>query len=161
VPKRLTLLVLGTGIACSRILCSSPESTSVLETFWRRFLRRQGRATLERADNHYGEMGQMSGTDGEEIDDNIVRDLYLFFELVCKTCPATWEPSNPTEGLSTEPSVWADQFSRKFAIEARRLGWGSIAGDVLCPECLAKSPGCQKAIPEVRQSSSVRMCHLK
>jgi len=75
----------------------------------------------------------------EELDDNIVRDLYLFFELFCKRCPAHWEPSNPTEGLSTEPAVWADQFSRKFADQAQGLGWGSRAGEVLCSGCLAKS----------------------
>ena len=81
-------------------------------------------------------MGHLSHSDSEEVDDNLVRDLYLFFELVCKKCPATWAPSNPTEGLSAEPEVWADQFSRRFAAEAQRLGWGSVDGDVLCSKCL-------------------------
>jgi hypothetical protein len=81
----------------------------------------------------------MTSSDIDNLDENIVRDLYLFFELVCKRCPASWEPSNPTEGLSQEPSVWADQFSTKFAATAQSLGWGSIEGDVLCPECLANT----------------------
>ena len=73
------------------------------------------------------------------IDDNIVRDLYLFFELVCKKCPATWEPSNPTAGLDTGRKDWVDQFAAKFAAVAQQLGWGSVEGDVMCPECLAKA----------------------
>lgn len=74
-----------------------------------------------------------------DLDENISRDLYLFFELVCKQCPATWEPSNPTEGLSSEPDIWVEQFSTKFAAVAQRMGWGSIDGDVLCPDCLARA----------------------
>jgi hypothetical protein len=81
----------------------------------------------------------IAGRANDERDENIVRDLYVFFELFCKRCPAHWEPSNPTEGLSTEPAVWAEQFSRKFPAEAQSLGWGSIAGDVVCSECMAKS----------------------
>ena len=84
-------------------------------------------------------MDQLTG-EGTGLDENLVRDLYLFFELVCKSCPASWEPSNKTDGLSTDPAVWADQFSRKFAAEAGDLGWGSIGGDVVCPKCLAIVP---------------------
>lgn len=72
------------------------------------------------------------------VDANIFRDLYLFFELVCKHCQATWEPQKPTEGLSTEPNVWVDEFSTKFAAVAQGAGWGSADGNVLCPECFAK-----------------------
>jgi hypothetical protein len=82
---------------------------------------------------------QMASPDIESVDDNVVRDLYLFFELVCRHCPTTWEPSSSTEGLSTDPNVWVDQFSKKFAAAAEKLGWGSVEGDVLCPECLAKA----------------------
>jgi len=46
VPKRLTEKVLATESSCSRIRWSPPESTSVLETFWRRFLK------LQHARNH-------------------------------------------------------------------------------------------------------------
>jgi hypothetical protein len=81
----------------------------------------------------------MTSTDIDNLDDTIVRDLYLFFELVCKHCPATWAPSNPDEGLSTDPDVWVDQFSKKFAAVAQNSGWGSVDGNVLCPECLLKA----------------------
>ena len=80
----------------------------------------------------------MTNREIDEVDDNIVRDLFLFFELVCKRCPSTWEPANPTEGLSTDREVWVEQFSQKFAVVAQNLGWGSVEGNALCPDCLAK-----------------------
>lgn len=80
----------------------------------------------------------IAGRATDDLDDNVVRDLYLFFELFCKRCPAHWEPSNPIQSLSAKPEIWADQFSRKSAVEAQSLGWGSINGDVVCPDCLAR-----------------------
>jgi hypothetical protein len=41
----------------------------------------------------------MTSGKADGVDENLVRDLYLFFELVCQKCDATWAPSNPTEGL--------------------------------------------------------------
>jgi len=76
--------------------------------------------------------------DAKELDDSVVRDLFLFFELFCKRWPAHWEPSNPAGGLSADPAVWAEQFSRRFAAQAQCLGWGSVNGDLLCSECLAR-----------------------
>jgi len=74
-------------------------------------------------------------TSADEVDENLVRDLYLFFELFCHQCDAHWEPSSPTEGPSEVPQVWAEQFSQKFAAVAQGLGWGSVAGNVICPAC--------------------------
>ena len=74
----------------------------------------------------------------DDVHDDLTRDLYLFFELVCQRCMTTWEPTNPRDVLSTDPEEWADQFSRKFAAVAQALGWGSVAGKVVCPSCLAK-----------------------
>jgi hypothetical protein len=81
----------------------------------------------------------MTSANINNVDENVARDLYLFFELACKRCLSTWEPPNPLDGLSAEPSAWADRFSTKFAGMAQSSGWGSIEGDVLCSECLAKA----------------------
>jgi hypothetical protein len=79
----------------------------------------------------------MKSDDASGVDENLVRDLYLFFELVCQRCDTTWAPANPSEGLSTVPELWAEQFSEKFGAIAQGLGWGSLQGNVVCPSCLA------------------------
>jgi hypothetical protein len=80
-------------------------------------------------------MADTDDTSADEVDDNLVRDLYLFFELFCYKCGAHWEPANPNEGLSGAGEVWAEQFSQKFGAVAQSLGWGSEAGNVICPAC--------------------------
>jgi hypothetical protein len=70
------------------------------------------------------------------LDDTLVRDLYLFSELVCRRCDAEWVPDQESE-IGAGPEPWADRFSMHFGRVARTIGWGSCEGNVLCPSCLA------------------------
>ena len=71
-----------------------------------------------------------------DVDDSLVRDLYLFFELVCQRCGADWVPDQQDE-IGAGPEPWADRFSMHFGRVAQLMGWGSSEGNVLCPSCLA------------------------
>jgi hypothetical protein len=77
----------------------------------------------------------VTSSDSINIDDNVRRDLYLFFELVCQRCGARWEPPGATE-IPGQGEAWAEAFAAHFETVARAAGWGSVAGDVLCPSCL-------------------------
>jgi hypothetical protein len=77
-----------------------------------------------------------TASDSGSADDNLVRDLYLFFELVCQRCGAGWEPGNLTEKVSGTGEAWAEAFAAHFGPFAQAEGWRSIDGNVLCPTCL-------------------------
>ena len=69
------------------------------------------------------------------VNDDLVRDLYLFFELVCLRCGAAWAPDQESE-IEAGPEPWADRFSTHFGRVAQAAGWGSVEGNVLCSACL-------------------------
>ena len=74
---------------------------------------------------------------GNGADENLVRDLYLFFELVCHRRGADWVPDQAID-IGVGPELWADRFSEHFGRVAQAMGWGSFGGNVLCPTCLAR-----------------------
>ena len=74
----------------------------------------------------------------DDVNEDLVRDLYLFFELYCQRCNAVWEPPDPNRDFGVQGQAWAESFSAYFASVARKEGWGSLEGNVLCPLCLAE-----------------------
>jgi hypothetical protein len=71
------------------------------------------------------------------VNEDLVRDVYLFFELVCKRCPTVWAP-DPNAEIAPGPEPWAERFSAYFGRQAQAAGWGSVDGNVVCPVCLRK-----------------------
>jgi hypothetical protein len=71
--------------------------------------------------------------------DDIVRDLYLFFRLMCWKCGAEYWPSDVDAAQLTPGDKWDEQFALHFAPIAERLGWHSVAGNVFCQSCQPRS----------------------
>jgi hypothetical protein len=79
----------------------------------------------------------MTSFDSGGADDNIVRDLYLFFRLVCQRCSAEWERRvNLNEQFNSKGEAWAEAFASHFGPVAQAEGWGSVDGNVMCPSCM-------------------------
>jgi len=54
----------------------------------------------------------MTSSDSSGVDDNLVRDLYLFFRLVCQRCSAEWERRvNLNEQFNSKGEAWAEAFA--------------------------------------------------